>query len=88
MYKTNDGAYFAILHYPANAGDEVAKAYTDITKKYQYIADGTMATDGDGNLIYWPDQREWRRVYNQAVGGVTLNPVMMRRLSRISIQTI
>lgn len=73
MYKTNDGAYFAILHYPANAGDEVAKAYTDITKKYQYIADGTMATDGDGNLIYWPDQREWRRVYNQAVGGVTWN---------------
>lgn len=73
MYKTDDGAYFAILHYPANAGDEVAKAYTDITKKYQYIADGTMATDGDGNLIYWPDQREWRRVYNQAVGGVTWN---------------
>lgn len=73
MYKTNDGAYFAVLHYPANAGDEVAKAYTDITKKYQYIADGNMATDGDGNLIYWPDQREWRRVYNQAVGGVTWN---------------
>lgn len=54
----------AILRYPNGLPDDLEKLYTDITRIFS-LADETGATDGDGNLIYWPTQTEFDRAYQQ-----------------------
>ena len=54
----------AILRYPNGLPEELEKLYTDLTRVFS-LADETGATDGDGNLIYWPTQTEFDRAYQQ-----------------------
>jgi len=66
-YYMSGNGWIAFLHFPYE-GDE--KAYTDVTRWYR-IPDTYGTTDGDGNLIYWPDQRNGERSEAQACAGIT-----------------
>lgn len=39
-YKTPDGVYFCLLHYPKDLTDEQRAAYTDITRVYKTVDEG------------------------------------------------
>lgn len=59
---------FTMLHYPYRLNKEEAAKYTDITKVYT-LQDETLATDGNGNTLIWPNMSEFYRSYYQACLG-------------------
>jgi hypothetical protein len=74
----NSGKTFAILHYPNDAEESEVEKFTDVTRKYS-IADDFQSTDGNGNVLLWPDQTEYDKAESQANAGLiwdSFNPNM------------
>lgn len=66
----NGGKPIAVLHYPSECDQTNIKRYTDPQREYS-IADGKGTTDGNGHLMYWPNQDEFIRAYEQGHTGYT-----------------
>lgn len=66
----NNNEFFTMLHFPSGISQSEAEKYTDITRAYS-LMDETMATDGNGNQLNWPDINEFNRAYDQAIAGDT-----------------
>lgn len=69
---TSDGYgdhWVVMLHYPTSIqGTDLEKLYTDVTRDYT-ISDAEGHTDGQGNLLCWPNQSEFNRSYTQGTNG-------------------
>ena len=68
-YK-NGGSWITMLHYPRQTTDPQIQRYTDPTRDYS-VATGER--DGKGAVIYYPNQTEFNRAYNQGTYGYTWN---------------
>ena len=66
----NNGHAIAMLHYPRQTTDPQIQRYTDPTRVYS-IATGLR--DGKGAIIYFPNQSEFLRAFNQGTYGYTWN---------------
>ena len=66
----NNGFWITMLHYPRQTTDPQIQRYTDPTREYS-IATGER--DGKGAIIYFPNQSEFNRAYNQGTYGYTWN---------------
>ena len=61
--------WIVMLHYPTSIqGTDLEKRYKDVTRDYT-ISDAEGHTDGQGNLLCWPNQSEFNRSYTQATNG-------------------
>ena len=61
--------WVVMLHYPTSIqGTDLEKLYTDVTRDYT-ISDAEGHTDGQGNLLCWPNQSEFNRSYTQGTNG-------------------
>lgn len=76
---TNNNHWIIILHYPSDCVKTEALKYTDLDRDYS-LADATGATDGNGHLIYWPNQSEFTRAYEQGHTGYTWKAWKLGRL--------
>lgn len=62
--------YITMLHFPRECGTPYVQRYTDPTRDYS-IATGDV--DGNGSPIYFPNQCEFDRAYNQGTTGYLWN---------------
>lgn len=61
--------WIVMLHYPTSIqGTDLEKRYKDVTRDYT-ISDAEGHTDGQGNLLCWPNQSEFNRSYTQGTNG-------------------
>lgn len=63
-----NGRWITMLHYPRQTTDPNIQRYTDPTREYS-IATGER--DGKGAIIYFPNQSEFIRAYQQGTFGYT-----------------
>lgn len=71
IHQTNGyiDKWIVMLHYPTSIqGTDLEKRYKDITRDYT-ISDAEGHTDGQGNLLCWPNQSEFNRSYTQGTNG-------------------
>ena len=66
----NNGTWITMLHYPRQTTDPNIQRYTDPTREYS-IATGMR--DGKGATIYFPNQSEYIRAYQQGTFGYMWN---------------
>ena len=70
-HQTNEyiDKWIVMLHYPTSIqGTDLEKRYKDVTRDYT-ISDAEGHTDGQGNLLCWPNQSEFNRSYTQGTNG-------------------
>ena len=65
-----NGRWITMLHYPRQTTDPQIQRYTDPTRDYS-IATGLR--DGKGAILYFPNQSEFIRAYQQGTFGYTWN---------------
>lgn len=65
-----NGRWITMLHYPRQTTDPQIQRYTDPTREYS-IATGMR--DGKGAILYFPNQSEFIRAYQQGTFGYTWN---------------
>ena len=65
-----NGRWITMLHYPRQTTDPNIQRYTDPTREYS-IATGER--DGKGAILYYPNQSEFIRAYQQGTYGYTWN---------------
>lgn len=65
-----NGRWITMLHYPRQTTDPQIQRYTDPTRNYS-IATGER--DGKGSPLYFPNQSEFIRAYQQGTYGYTWN---------------
>ena len=80
----NNGFWITMLHYPRQTGTPNTQRYTDPTREYS-IATGER--DGKGAIIYFPNQSEFNRAYNQGTYGYTWNAWNTTRINGNSIES-
>jgi|GEM_PF-946619 len=64
------GGTIGCLYFPSTCDSTNIKRYTDPTRDYT-IPDTYGATDGNGSIVFWPNQVDWNRSFAQACAGVT-----------------
>lgn len=65
-----NGRWITILHYPRQTTDPQIQRYTDPTRDYSIA---TSMRDGKGAILYFPNQSEFIRAYQQGTFGYTWN---------------
>lgn len=79
-----NGSWITVLHYPRQTTDPEIQRYTDPTREYS-IATGER--DGKGAVLYYPNQTEFNRAYNQGTYGYTWNAWDATRRDNNSIES-
>ena len=60
------GTFVTMLHYPRETGTPNTQRYTDPSREYKVA---TTLRDGQGNIIYFPNQSEVNRAFMQGTTG-------------------